>query len=179
MTTGIHDAVADYIRSELELALITNIASDDDARAGIVILGPLQADPSQARISVGVFTNNPDAFYNSQTSAMMNKMSDRVVIIETGAVTWRRCFTIKARCLLARTKDGHDSARNIASTLRERIETALLGMSFAGIKSGDEYVSRTVLANSLQGEMVQAGGPPNSYDYHIKLMFDILTTRST
>lgn len=177
--SGIHDEILKHIRVELQTALIDSIAEDDPARAGLVILGPLQEDPSQARISVTLHENDPDAYYKTQTSTIKIDWRDKVVLIETGSHTWKRSFVAKARCLLERTKEEKGAARAVASTLRERIETALIEMSFTGVTSNGEYVSRPIMATSMKGEMVQAGGPPNSYDYHIKLMFDLLTTRSS
>ncbi len=34
------------------------------------------------------------------------------------------------------------------------------------------------MATSLQSDMLQGGGPPDAFDYHIKIYFDVYTTRT-
>ena len=111
-------------------------------------------------------------------TGMTDDWSDEVDEIEIGgAVTYVRRFTLKARCLLVDSQEDLDAARNIASTVRERCERTLLYLPFTGIVSGNEYVSRGILSDDFTGEMLQAGGP-EAYDYHIKVRFSILTTRT-
>ena len=178
---GIHDAVLDYVESELQDALIDNIPEDDAARAGVVTQGPLQGnpDPDQARISITLHENDPDVIQGaSGVSALTGGWNDDIVEVECGgSVTWDRAFTIKGRCLLVNTQEDKNATRDIASTVRSRIEEALLGLSFAGVVSGDEYVSRGVISKDIVGEMVQAGGPPDAYDYFIKVRFKLQTTK--
>jgi hypothetical protein len=50
-------------------------------------------------------------------------------------------------------------------------------MSFNGVRTADEYVARGVLSSDLRGEMMQAGGPPDAFDYNIKVHFSVLTTQ--
>lgn len=179
---NIHDAIVNFLVTELEHALILDLPTTDDARAGVVIPGSLQGDPDpdQARISVMVFENDPDAFYGSAgTSSTSDDWSDGISETECGgSAIWDRHFTVKARCLLVNTGETRAEARAIASTVRSRIERCLLNLSWADIHDDetDEFVSRGVIAQSMQGEMVQAGGPPDAYDYHIKVRFEVQTT---
>ena len=152
--------------------------STDVARAGAVLIGPIQDDPSpdSARISVTLHENDPDRLIKGSVTGMTEDWSDEVDDIEIGgAVTYVRRFTLKARCLLVNSREDLDAARNIASTVRERCERTILSLPFTGITSGNEYVSRGILAEDFAGEMLQAGGP-EAYDYHIKIRFSILTT---
>jgi hypothetical protein len=179
---NIHDAIVNFVVTQLNLALITEIQVSDIARAGVVIPGPLQGDPDPdvARISVSVYENDPDGFFGKNgTSANADGWNDAVAEMECGgAATWDRRFTVKARCLLVNTAENRDSARAIASTVRSRIEHRLMNLSWNSVHDDEtgEYVSRGVLASSLQSEMVQAGGPPDAYDYHIKVRFEVQTT---
>lgn len=176
----IHDAILGYVQAELTATMITAIAEDDPTLAGVVQQGPLQGKPAPdiARISVTIHENDPDRFFDNPATAMTTDWSDEVAILETSQViTWRRRFTVKARCLLVRTKETKAEARTIASAIRSRVEDTLQDMDFTGITADSgEYVSRKAIAPSMKGEMVQAGGPPNSFDYHIKVRFDVLTT---
>jgi len=174
------DMIIDEAVSQLQDALIDSIPTDDVARAGIVTQGALQGepDPDVARISVLVYENDPDRVYgNTGTGAMGGMWEDRVVIVECGgAVTWDRTFTVKARCLLVNTGEDKFAARDIASTVRKRIERAVLKFNFTGVRDDDEYVSNGIKQREVFGEMIQGGGPPDAYDYHIKVRFKVQTT---
>ena len=179
---NIHDAIVNHVVEQLECALINDVPADDPARAGIVIPGPLQGDPDpdQARISVSVYENDPDGFFGKAgTSANSDGWNDEVAETECGgSAIWNRRFVVKARCLLVNTGEGRASARAIASTVRSRLENCLLNLRWGDIHDDEmgEYVSRGVIAESLQSEMVQAGGPPDAYDYHLKVRFEVQTT---
>jgi hypothetical protein len=178
----IHNSILLVVKSGLELALITNptiVDPTDPAIAGVVKLGDLQGDPDPdvARISITLHENDPDGFISGMPTGLSEKWSDEVDEVEIGGVTtWKRRFTIKARCLLDASRESLADAREIASTVRTRIEHALPKMSFSGISVDGEYVSRPIMTDAIKGEMLQSGGPPDSYDYFIKVRFEVLTT---
>ena len=95
------------------------------AIAGVVMAGPLQGnpDPDVARISVTVHENDPDQMTGAAPARMWQ---DEPLSVEIGSgraiTTWSRKFTVKARCLLEGTREDLDTARQIASTVRSRIE---------------------------------------------------------
>jgi hypothetical protein len=176
----IHDLILDRLQELLQAALIDDIPVDDPARAGIVLQGPLQGnpDPDAAGISVTLHENDPDGIYKPGNTNMTGEWVDEVAEVECGAsITWKRRFCVKARCLLTQGQDLA-TARSIASTVRSRIETTLLTASFSSVLDPDtgEFVSKRVLSDAIQGEMTQAGGP-EAYDYHIKIRFQVETTR--
>lgn len=176
----IHNDILIHVQAALQAALIDDIPDGDPTKAGVVMLGPLQGnpDPDQARISVTLHENDPDRFYGATgTSGITTEWDDEIAEVECGgSVTWNRRFTVKARCLYVLTGENLTDAREIAATVRGRIEKTLLNLSFAGVQSDGEFVSRGVLATSMKGEMIQAGGPPDAYDYHIKVRFELQTT---
>jgi hypothetical protein len=174
--SGIHNLIMQKLQSELQTALITNIPTDDPAIAGVVKIGPLQGDPDPdvARISVTIHENDPDKLVNAQPSQWEDEIDETEC---GGSVTWRRRFTIKARCLLVLTQENEADARSIASTIRSRIEKTLFNINFSGVVDTDgEYVSQGVYGENLKGDMVQGGGPPDAYDYHVSVRFEVLTT---
>jgi hypothetical protein len=179
---GIHEAILDAVQAALQKALIDDIPADDTAKAGVIKIGPLQGDPDPdtARISVELYDNDPDqTIRGSGTGAAPESWDDTIYEIECGGgVTWKRRFTVKARCLLEQTQEDLEGSRAVASTVRSRIERALLALSLSGVSSGSEYVSRGVFSWSLRSEMVQSGGPPNAYDYLIKVRFEVLTSET-
>ena len=178
--SGIHDAVLEHVRDALIASLITNIDPGDTARAGVVQIGPLQGEPAPdaARIAITLHENDPDRLLGGAVTGMNDDWSDKIDQVEIGgAVTTVRRFTLKARCLLVNTGEELDEARAIASTVRDRCEAALFPMQFTGVLAGTEYVSRGITSDEFAGEMLQAGGP-EAFDYHIKVRFSVLTTRT-
>ena len=178
--SGIHNLILNKLQSELTLNLITNIDAADIARAGIVKIGPLQGDPDPdvARISVELYYNDPEqTIKGSGFSKVANEWDDIVDEIEVGgSITWRRRFTVLCRCLLETSREDLLVAHDIASTVRSRIEKSLLKTKWNGVNTVDEYVSRGVFSEHMRSEVAQAGGPPDAYDIHIKIRFEVLTT---
>lgn len=176
----IHAALINFLREQLEKSFVTDIPPGDKTRGGVVKLGPLQGDPDPdvARISLEVYYNDPDqTLRGSGMGGAPEAWDDQVEEVEVGGcITWKRRFTVKTRCLLEQSREALGDAHLIASTVRSRLEKALLFMDFSGIGTDDEYVARGITSESLRGEMIQAGGPPDSYDFHIKVRFDVLTT---
>ncbi len=178
---SIHNQILEHLRDKLTADLITSIIPADKSVPGVIKIGALQGDPSPevARISVTLYTNDPDKIVGGGVTAMGRSWDDEVEEVEIGgAITHKRRFTIKASCLYVETREAEEEMRSISSLVRERLEVSLLKMSFAGVSSGDEYVSRGVTSEELHGEMLQAGGPPDAYQYEIKIRFSVLTTRT-
>jgi len=172
--SGIHDAVMAKHLDLLTDALITNVEPDDDAIAGAIVLGSLQGDPmdpDEARISVEIHENDPDVTDHS--------WDDDVFEVEIGGtITWTRRFSIRARCLFETSRETLSEARVIVSTLADRIEVTLL-KSLVSASSGNEYVSRGPQAEDMAINVIQGGGPPDSYDFLLKIRFSCLTTRTS
>ena len=179
--SGIHNLIMLKVRDELEAAMITAIPEDDPTRAGVVKIGALQGDPDPdvARISLELHYNDPDqTISGSGLGSNPGTWDDQVEEIECGAaITWSRRFTVKARCLFEGSGEDLMTAHQTASDVRSRIEKVLLLMRW-DVASADEYVSRGVLSENIRGQVVQAGGPPDAYDFHIKIRFEVLTTES-
>lgn len=177
----IRKLIIDRVVDTLRQHLIDDLPIDDPVRAGVVIKGPLQGDPDpdQARISITVHEGDPDSVYAGSFTAMKDAWVDEIVEIEAGsgeyAAIWSRRFTVKARCLLVNTGENLDGAREIAAVVEKRIIRALLKVDWSGVADDDEYVSRPVLNTGIKAEALQGGGPPDSYDYHIKVRFDVQT----
>jgi hypothetical protein len=60
--------------------------------------------------------------------------------------------------------------------VRSRIEKSLIKIDFGQITADDgEIVTRGITSDMIRGETLQSGGPPDAYDIHIKIRFEILT----
>jgi hypothetical protein len=196
-TRGIHNAILVYLRDGLQKGLIDDISDitdptdktktiPDPTRAGYVMIGPPQADetaPDVARIGVSLYTNDPDVISGGAPTGLGKNWEDTVEYVEIGGpnirtVTYRRCFTLKIRAMFVSTQEDADVSRDYADTVRSRAEELLTSFDFQGVTGGVEYVSQVIFAEELSSEMLQAGGPPDAYDYLIKIRFSVLTTRT-
>jgi hypothetical protein len=179
--SGIHDPILTRLEETLTKMMITDVEDEDPARVGAIKVGPLQGepDPDEARISIELYYNDPDqAVAGSGLGQSREPWDDQVEEIEIGTtITWRRRFTAKVRCLLESTQEDLPRTRTIVSTVRSRLERALLKTKFVGVNTEDEYVSRGVLSENIRTIVAQSGGP-GAYDYHIKLRFEVLTTEN-
>lgn len=172
----IHELILEKTRAELQTALIDSISTSDPARAGVVKIGPLQGDPDPdvARISITIHENDPDIIAESSTKYWDDEPEEIEI---PGAITYRRRFCVKGRCLLEGSRETLTEARHVASLVRQRLERSLLKIDFSGLESDGEYVSRGILGQEdFNGNMLQSGGPPDAYDFIIKLRFSLLTT---
>ena len=170
--------VMDRIEEALQSACIDHLEEDDATRAGVVQQGPLQGDPDpdEARISITIHENDPDKLQGGGLNTNPPSWQDEIEEVEIGgSTTWKRRFTVKARCLFVNTRESKLEARRIAAAVRTRIERTLIGIDFSDLLYEGEYIARGVFSNNLYGEMLQAGGP-DAYDFHIKVRFDCLST---
>jgi hypothetical protein len=165
------------LQTELQRVMIDDLPADDPTRAGVIKLGPLQGDPDPdlARISVTLHENDPESDIQADPNRS-ERWEDGIEEVEIGGgLTWSRKFTVNARCLLEGTKEDLQQSRTIASTVRSRIERTLLRVRFSGLSDGVETVVRGVFSDNLNGITRQFGGPPDAYDFQIKIRFDVLT----
>jgi len=180
---SIHTEIMDRVQEALDEALINNIPNTSPIKGGVVKQGSLQGDPDPdvARISVTVHENDPDRFFGSDNTSAFgsSEWEDEVDHVEIGgAITMKRRFTVKSRCLLVNSYESAADAQRVARSVRSRIEATILGIDWTSIQTEEEYVSRGAFAETLKSEMVQAGGPPDAFDFYIKVRFEVLTTRS-
>jgi hypothetical protein len=179
---GIHAAILTQLKTSLTAALITNV-SDTASKAGLVIIGPHQEEPApdEARIVAMIFANDPDAITGGAPTGLDREVwADKIEYLESnGTITHSRRFTVKVRCMFSRTREDQVTSLSIADQVRDRIEKSLLSEKFSSVvTSNGEYVSRGVFSDELHSELLQAGGPPDQYDYIIKFRFSVLTTRT-
>lgn len=177
---SIHNAVLNHIKSAIETYLLNVLPEGHPLKPGVVKLGPLQGspiDPDEARIVITLHENDPD---EKDTFEWCDKPApDEYGGIEIGGgVTWLRRFTLKGDFLFELTREDLDASRRIAGAIKNRLEDILLGMSFSGVSVMDEYVSRGIAGFGVQSTMRQGGGPPDAYQFKLKIRFEVLTTRT-
>lgn len=180
IASNIHYAVMEHVKTTLEEVLYAAYPAGDPLRPGVIKLGPLMGepmDPEEARIVICIYENDRDEKDTFQWCD--EPASDEYGGIEIGGgITWLRRFTLEGDCYFERTREDIDAARKIAGLLKAKLEDILLGMSFSGIAVDNEYVSRGPVGFGLYSTTRQSGGPPDAYQFHIKIRFEVLTTRT-
>ncbi|MCB2146593.1 MAG: hypothetical protein KQI81_08970 [Deltaproteobacteria bacterium] len=178
--SGIQDAILLTLQAKLQIVMIDALEEGDPTRAGVVKIGDLQGDPDpdQARISITLFVNDPDQeLGGNQLGVSGSEWDDQIEETEIGGgIVWRRRFTVKARCLMVNSREDATTSRSIATQVKQRIEKTILSMNYGGVAVDNEFVCRGAFGDSVRSEMLFSGGPPDSYDYHIKIRFDVLTS---
>ena len=183
---SVHNAILTYLEAQLTDALITV------PTAALAKAKPIRRSPASSRWDLFRATqiqirpvsasrlheNDPDAITGAsgylQCRARGKTRSPRSNAVVpkhgTGASRSRPavCWSTPAR-----TKTPPEQ---IASTVRHRIEKTIQNLSFAGVEDDGEYVSRGAVSTSTKGEMIQSGGPPDAFDYFIKIRFEVQTT---
>jgi hypothetical protein len=164
------DAILKTLAAHLTAKLITEIDTDDPARAGAVKIGPLQGEPDVdvARISLELYTNDPDK---------PGEWADEIIEWELPrAAIWARRFTILWRALLVESGEPLSEAVDIASTVKARIEIALNTVDWSPIDVSGETVMGCPL-DEMDSELRQGGGP-DEYDWSGKIGFDVWTRQA-
>lgn len=179
---GIHDAILENVRAHFQSKFVDDATLDDLYRAGYVGVGQLQGDPvdpDEARISITLHENDPDTFAELGPRGFGGSWHDEEDFdnAEIGASTYIRRFTVRARCLLELSGEDLPTSRDIASTIRTMVEHEIRKVSMKNILVNSEYVSLPVY--DVRGEMLQGGGPPDSFDFTIKVWFAVKTTIPT
>lgn len=177
---SIHDAIMNHVRDNLETVLFAAYPVGHPVRPGVVKLGPLMGDPldpEEARIVVTVYEND----YDEKDSFVWcdEPASEEYGGLEIGGgITWRRRFTVKADCYFERTRETLADARKITGALKSKLEATLLEMSFSGVSVGSESVSRGPVGYEFRSTVRQGGGPPDAFQFKIKIRFEVLTSRT-
>lgn len=177
---SIHNAIMTFVKDEITSRLVDTLENGDPLKPGVVKLGPLQGDPvdpDDARIAILIFENDPD---EKDTFEWCDKPAPEEYggIEIGGGMTWLRRFTIKADCLFELSREDLTTARRIAGALKTRLEDILLTTSFSGIQVGGEYVSRGAIGYGIFSTLRQGGGPPDAYQFKLKIRFEVLTSRT-
>ena len=176
---SIHNAVLTHVKAQIEQNLFDVLPEGHPLKPGVVKLGPLQGDPydpDEARIAISLYENDPD---EKDTFEWCDKpATEEYGGIEIGGgVTWLRRFTLKAQFLFELTQEDLDTSRRIAGATKNRLEDILLSVSFSSVAVSNEYVSRGIAGFGIQSTMRQGGGPPDAYQFKLKIRFEVLTSR--
>jgi len=168
----INYAIMERVADQLQADLIDNVT--DEAKAGIVIEGPLLDSPDyeEARISIELFENDP---YSFDDWDWVDEPVDDMLEIGNG-ITWRRRFTLMARVLLSSTMEDRSQARLIASAVKSRIEKSLMATDFGDILIDGERVTGRIFNENIRSKLLQKGGS-DSWDFEFQVRFEVNTTK--
>lgn len=158
----ISDAIIEQLRKEL--------MTDDVAGAGLVRLGPLQDDPTDARINILVYENDredPDGWIHEQKR-------DEIEI--GGTEMYKRRFTVQMQIYLNNQNLDRATAKEVIDLVHGRALHALRGSDIiAGVS--DEFGERVIHSYNCvhKSRMLLRGGPPDSWIGEGKLWLSIET----
>lgn len=166
------------LRDLLTAALIDDIDGEDPARAGVVKIGSLQADPLRAVVSVEIHENDPEG-ENNWHHAVVNRLGNDENpgglshYVGSTRHRWLRRFTV--RVLVFLRDSDREAAAAIKGTVIARIEQVLLRYPTLDglIDDAGEYA----LSSVLRDMNTTLGGDNKTPIWRSKLWIQFLTTR--
>lgn len=181
MANHIVPMIIDRIVDGIKLVSMTNIPYGDPTRLSEVKAGRFQQDPaiSDLRASVqGGDLENPDlmdgivTLKEGQNSRIGFSIAPREI---GGSQMWYRRGVVRLELFFIIEGLREEVARSRAYTILGRIQDELEGFYVADLY--DDFGEHAVKLFHTQNSMYQSGGPPTSYLWRGKLVWECLTER--
>jgi hypothetical protein len=171
--------ILEAIRAALQKSMIDDIAVDDLTRAGLVKVGRFQDNPTTTGIFISIQggdLDDPNYRDGIITLDEMDNIQFRMPAREIGGgeMWWRR-GTIRFGCYYIKEKLSEEDAADAAYTVYQRIQDTVNGV-YIKASSGDETAQQIFLYG---GTMFESGGPPSSYIWRGKVLWQCLTERNS
>lgn len=171
--------ILSQIAASLQKSMIDDISSDDVTRAGIVKVGRYQDNPTKDGIYIAVQggdLDDPNYLDGIISLEEMDNINFRMPAREIGGgeMWWRR-GTIRFGCYFIKAKLSEEEAADAAYTVYQRIQDTMNGLN-VNASSGDETAQLIFLYG---GTMFESGGPPTSYIWRGKVLWQCLTERNS
>jgi hypothetical protein len=172
--------IVDRIVSELTRTCITEIPHKDPTRLTIVKSGRFQVDPgiTELRVSVqGGDLENPDLMdtivdINNNPSRVGFHVDAREI---GGTAMWYRRGTARIELFFITDQLEEMVSRDRAYTILGRVQDTIPATYVADLYDG--YGEHAVKLFHTQNSLVQSGGPPSSYLWRGKVVWECLTER--
>lgn len=157
----------------------TEIDPDDPSYAVIVKKGLLQTQKTQNNVQIGVTGgDHEDPNYKDGILTLGDlpsigfEMDPREI---GGGQMWMRRFVARLECYYIVQRFTEDQAHEVAYNTLGRLMANIEKAPIAGIRDtfGEEAIKAFCFANSF----FESGGPPASYIFRGKILFQVLTER--
>ena len=181
MANHIVPMVVDRIVEGLTTYTIDNVETRDPARVSEIKAGRFQESPNNAnlRLSVqGGDLDNPDymdSIYEGERHE--GDLAFRIHSREIGGTqTWVRRGVVRLELFLITEQLNEPDSREISYTILGRVQGNLERIVVSDLY--DDFGEHAIKLFSTQSSFFQSGGPPSSYLYRGKVLWDCLTERN-
>jgi hypothetical protein len=173
--------VVDAIVTGLKTYCIDDVPTRDPSRVSEVKAGRFQESPNNAnlRLSVqGGDLDNPnllDSIFDPEVHK--NMMAFAIPAREYGGTQiWVRRGVVRLELFLITEQQDEFDSREIAYTILGRVQGNIERIVVSGLY--DDFGEHAIKLFSTQSSFFQSGGPPASYLYRGKVLWDCLTERN-
>ena len=183
MAEQIVNMILGRIARDLTMALITNVNSSDPTRVSEVKIGRFQEDPSAKPLRVFVQHGNledpkfGDGIADPDDDDNRNAFVVPPREIGGGEMWWRRGTVVLEMFFLMTTSSPSEAtARTRANVVLGRAVKAMKSIYVADLQDTD-FDENAIKLFCTHQNLIQGGGPPNSYLFRGTLVWEVLTER--
>lgn len=181
MANQIVPMVVDRIVEGLTTYCITNVPFRDPSRVSKIKSGRFQESPNQANLRLSVQGGDledpevEDAIYDSgkHKGDLAFDIHSREI---GGTQLWVRRGIVRLELFLITEQRDELDSRNIAYTILGRVQGNLEKIPVYDLT--DDFGERAIRLFSTRSSFFQSGGPPASYLYRGKVVWECLTERN-
>ena len=182
MANHIVPMICERIVDELKRICITNIPYGDPTRLTVVKYGRFQEDPNTTALRASVQggdledPNLMDSIVSNPTNND-TKMAFQLAPREIGgSQMWYRRGVVRLELFFIIENLEEEVARDRAYTILGRVQSNIELFNMSGLT--DDFGEHAIKLFHTQNSMYQSGGPPTSYLWRGKLIWECLTERS-
>lgn len=173
MTTSIHSLIMEAVRDEFQAQLIDAIA--DETKAGLVKVGHLQDDPTEAEVNFMIHPG--DENWRHALNTNVGGPDAHTPFAYTiggpyGSASWRRRYTVEMDFYFDGELD-RNVARKKALVILQRAHTTLMKMAVSVIPR-DSFGERAHFIQVYDSYLVESGGE-GTFIWSGELRFEVIT----
>jgi hypothetical protein len=174
------DMILDALLAQLTLKMKTEIAPSSLEYADIVKKGLLQEDKTRKNVGLGIQGgDHEDPEYKDGITSLqrMPDVAMQVAAREIGGTeTWWRRGVVRIECFFIRERLTEDQAFVAAYSILGRLENAIDTTSLSHL-APDSYGERPIKIYCFGNTFFESGGPPKTYIFRGKVLWQCLTER--
>ncbi len=177
--THIVNLILDGMVTHATTQMITNVDIENPSRATIVKKGLLQTQKTQQHVQIG-FTggDHEDPNYKDGILTLGDmpsigfEMDPREI---GGGQMWMRRFVARLECYYIVQRFSEDVAHEIAYNTLGMLMSNIENAPVTGLQ--DTFGERAIKVFCFANSFFESGGPPASYIFRGKILFQVLTER--
>jgi hypothetical protein len=170
------DELVEYLNEEMAV----KVATDDPTHVDMVKKGKFQSDPTRQNIWLAVSGHDPEKPELADgLISSFDKVTDIGINFHTreigGGVMWWRRGVIQVGCYFVRERYTEEQAYVHAYNVLGKVESLIESTPIRGLV--DDFGEKAILIFCNQDTFFESGGPPKSYIFRGKVIWQVLTEK--